>query len=147
MRTSGSAAPGGLVDTPVGTGVSHHHLGAGEAVGGLALLSTEGPTDVVVTRVVIRPGAETGWHYHHGQVIAVVVQGTLTRVLDDGSVQITPAGQTVLEQPGRERIHLGCNLGAEPVVIVMTYLLPRGAPLAVQVPAPPPAPVPATPTG
>jgi len=91
-----------------------------------------GNTDVTVRRIVIPPGGSTGWHYHDGELIAVVQSGTLTRVLHDCSVSITPSGMSFVEPAGSRHVHQGRNLGAEPVVLYVTYLLPAGSPLAVE---------------
>ncbi|MFC6596911.1 cupin domain-containing protein [Kitasatospora paranensis] len=108
-------------------------LAAGTAEGGFALCG-RGRTDVTVQEVILDPGAATGWHYHRGPLVVVVRSGILTRVLTDGSRHTAPAGTAFVEPPGRCRVHLGRNLGPEPVVLLVTYLLPAGSPLAQPVP-------------
>jgi quercetin dioxygenase-like cupin family protein len=95
-----------------------------------------GPTDVVVRRIVIPPGGTTGWHYHLGELVAVVLSGTLTRQLDDCSIRTSTTGQAFVEPAGRKHVHIGRNLGAEPVELYVTYLIPAGAPLSVERPDP-----------
>ncbi|HEY2763215.1 MAG TPA: cupin domain-containing protein, partial [Pseudonocardiaceae bacterium] len=80
---------------------------------------------------VIGPGGSTGWHYHSGELIAVVQQGTLTRTLHDCSVQTRSAGQSFVEFAGKRNVHIGRNLGTEPVELYVTYVLPAGAPLSI----------------
>jgi len=82
------------------------------------------------------PGGSTGWHYHDGQVIAVVKSGTLTRTLHDCSTEATSAGASFVEPAGPDRTHIGRNLGTEPVVLLVTYVLPAGRPLSRDVPQP-----------
>ncbi|MEV0096140.1 cupin domain-containing protein [Streptomyces sp. NPDC050738] len=126
--------PSAAVATP-GTGVSATVLAKGTSEGALKL-KTKGATDVVVRTITIAPGGSTGWHYHPGQVIAVVQSGTLTRTLDDCSVETTPAGKSFVEPAGGRHIHVGRNLGSDPVVLYVTYLLPEGAPISVDADAP-----------
>ncbi|MGW0751801.1 cupin domain-containing protein [Streptomyces sp. NPDC002587] len=90
--------------------------------------------------VVIPPGGCTGWHYHRVRLNAVVLAGTLTRVLHDRSVVVHRAGAAFVEPAGIRHIHLGHNLGSEPVVIHVTPALPAGTALTpFSIPAPAPA--------
>lgn len=123
----GTATPGGgVLATELAQGTSAHGL----------RLRTGGPTRVVVRTVTIEPGGSTGWHYHLGQLIVVVKSGTLTRTLSDCSVETSTAGQSFVEPAGADHVHVGRNLGTEPVVLYLTYLLPEGSPLSVDAPAP-----------
>jgi quercetin dioxygenase-like cupin family protein len=92
--------------------------------------------DVTVRRITIAPGGSTGWHYHDGELIAAVASGTLTRTLADCSTVQTSAGASFVEPAGRGHVHIGRNLGTEPVVLYVTYLLPPGSPLARAITAP-----------
>ncbi|MFE2327176.1 cupin domain-containing protein [Streptomyces sp. NPDC059385] len=87
--------------------------------------------------VVIPPGGCTGWHFHRVPLDAMVLAGTLTRVLSDGTVEIHPAGTAFVEPAGIDHIHLGHNLGSEPVVLHITPALPAGTPFAIPTPPPP----------
>uniref|UniRef100_A0AAU2JNE8 Cupin domain-containing protein n=1 Tax=Streptomyces sp. NBC_00049 TaxID=2903617 RepID=A0AAU2JNE8_9ACTN len=87
--------------------------------------------------IVIPPGGCTGWHFHRVELYALVVAGTLTRVLHDGSIEVHRAGTTFVEPAGIGHIHLGHNLGSEPVVLHVTPVLPPGTPFSI--PTPPPA--------
>ncbi|MCP3820970.1 cupin domain-containing protein [Streptomyces sp. A3M-1-3] len=126
--------PSAALATP-GTGVSGTVLAKGTSEGTLKV-KTKGPTDVVVREITVQPGGSTGWHYHPGQLIAVVKSGTLTRTLDDCSVEATPAGSSFIEPAGHRHVHIGRNLGTEPVVLYVTYMLPAGSPLSVDADAP-----------
>ncbi|WP_327069130.1 cupin domain-containing protein [Kitasatospora sp. NBC_01250] len=88
----------------------------------------------VIRTITIPPGENTGWHYHPALVQAVVLSGTLTRVLQDGTVEITRPGEPLVELP--QQVHIGYNHGSEPLVILANYQVAQGCPLAV--PAPPP---------
>lgn len=98
---------------------------------GTVAAENPGATDVVVRRIVIQPGASTGWHHHTGELIAVVQSGTLSRQLADCSVVTSSAGQSFVEPAGADKVHIGSNLGTEPVVLYVTYLIPAGDLLAV----------------
>lgn len=90
----------------------------------------------VVQTVTLDPGASTGWHYHPGRVDVVVLSGVLTRTLADGSTVVSGPGESLVEEAGPEYVHLGRNLGAAPVILVATYQVAEGCPLAVDAPAP-----------
>jgi quercetin dioxygenase-like cupin family protein len=112
------------------SGVSGTVLAVGTSAGTIAARS-RGTTDVVVRRIVIEPGGTTGWHHHTGELVAVVLTGTLTRQLDDCSIETSTAGQAFVEPAGRHHVHNGRNLGTEPVELYVTYLIPAGDPLSV----------------
>jgi quercetin dioxygenase-like cupin family protein len=124
-----------VVSATPGTGVTGVILGQGESDDGIYVRG-RGTTDVVVREITIQPGGSTGWHYHDGQLIAVVKQGTLTRTMDDCSTEVTPAGESFVEPRGKSHVHIGRNLGTEPVILLVTYVLPDGKPLSQDAPAP-----------
>lgn len=131
-----------LVGVPVavsatpGTGVSGVIIGQGTSEDGIVIRG-RGTTDVTVREITIQPGGSTGWHFHDGQLIAVVKQGTLTRTMDDcKTVEVTKAGGSFVEPRGREHVHIGRNLGTEPVILLVTYVLPHGKPLSQDAPQP-----------
>ncbi|MFC5639127.1 cupin domain-containing protein [Streptomyces bullii] len=110
-------------------------LAQGTSAGSLKI-KAKGPTDVIFRSLTIAPGGSTGWHYHPGQVIAVVKSGTLTRTLQDCSVETTPAGGSFVEPAGSHHIHIGRNLGTQPVELYVTYLVPQGSPISIDADAP-----------
>lgn len=126
--------PSAASATP-GSGVSGEVLATGTSTGTIKVKHA-GATDVVVRHITIAPGGSTGWHYHNGQLIAVITKGTLTRTLDDCSVVVNRAGESIVEAAGRRHVHIGRNLGTEPVELYVTYVLPKGSPLSVDAPAP-----------
>jgi quercetin dioxygenase-like cupin family protein len=128
------AAPSAAWASP-GSGVSGTVLAEGTSAGSVETES-HGPTDVVIRRIVIEPGGSTGWHHHTGELVAVVLTGTLTRQLDDCSIRTSTAGQAFVEPAGRKHVHIGRNLGSEPVELYVTYLIPAGDQLAVDQPGP-----------
>jgi quercetin dioxygenase-like cupin family protein len=85
---------------------------------------------VVFREIVLAPGGRTGEHCHHGQLVAVVEQGELTHyapVYPDG-VHVYGDGDAIIE--GADYVHEGVNEGAEDVVLLVTYLIEEGEPLA-----------------
>ncbi|WP_411106112.1 hypothetical protein [Streptomyces sp. cmx-4-9] len=86
--------------------------------------------------IVMAPGSCTGWHYHRVRLDAVVLAGTLTRVLHDRTVEVHTTGTRFVEPAGSGHVHLGHNLGTEPVVLYVTPALPERAPFSIPVPAP-----------
>jgi quercetin dioxygenase-like cupin family protein len=88
----------------------------------------------VIRSITIAPGTNTGWHYHPAMVQAVLLSGTLTRVLEDGTVEITRPGQFLIELP--RQVHIGYNYGTEPVVILANYQVAEGSPLSYPAGAP-----------
>jgi len=116
-----------------GTGVSDTILAKGTSPEGI-VVSGRGNTDVTVRQITIAPGGSTGWHYHEGELIAVVKSGTLTRTLHDCSTERTLPGGSFVEPAGRNHIHIGRNLGTEPVVLLVTSVLPSGQQLSHDAP-------------
>lgn len=123
-----AAVPSAALATPP-SGVTAETLATGNAPDGIKVRS-RGETDVTVRVITIQPGGETGWHYHNGPLIAVVKAGTLTRTLNDCSTEISHAGDSFVEPDGRRAVHIGRNLGTEPVVLYVTYVLPEGSPFS-----------------
>lgn len=89
-----------------------------------------GPVQVTVRRITIAPGGTTGGHHHAGQLITVVTDGELTHCapVHAGGVRVYRRGEAILEGSGY--VHEGRNESGEPVVLLATYLTPRGEPLA-----------------
>jgi quercetin dioxygenase-like cupin family protein len=92
--------------------------------------------DYITREITIQPGGSTGWHYHDGRVFGVVREGTLTRTMMDCSVIASPEGSAVTEDSGADHVHIGRNLGPDPLVLWVDYIQPAGTPLAVDVPDP-----------
>ena len=109
--------------------VAVEELGAGEQADGVDV-EVEGPTQVVFRRITLAPGAGTGEHCHAGQLVAVVEEGTFTHyapVYPDG-VRVYTAGESIIE--GEGYVHQGINESDEDVVLLVTYVIEEGQPLA-----------------
>lgn len=111
---------------------------------------------LVLSRVVVEPGAELALHRHLGTQVARIASGTLTytvrrgtatirrgesdqspplvRRLEAGETARIRAGQWIVEQPSD--IHEAANRGSAPVVIYLATLLRDGAPPSTPVAAP-----------
>jgi quercetin dioxygenase-like cupin family protein len=111
---------------------------------------------MVLSKVVVQPGAHLALHHHLGTQISRVVAGTLTYTVRQGSavvrsgeadqqpklVRRIQAGQTARIGPGQwlveqpSDVHEAANRGSTPVVIYLATLLKTGAPPSTPVPNP-----------
>lgn len=111
---------------------------------------------MVLSRVVVEPGAELALHRHLGTQIARIASGTLTytvrrgaatirkgesdrqprlvRRLEAGETARIRPGQWIVEQPSD--VHEAANRGSAPVVIYLATLLQDGAPPSTPVTSP-----------
>jgi quercetin dioxygenase-like cupin family protein len=93
--------------------------------------------DYITKEITIAPGGSTGWHWHPGRVFGVVREGTLTHNIANCSVDaVYPAGSPVTESTGPNNVHIGRNLGPDPLVMWITYVEPAGGPLSIDAPDP-----------
>ncbi len=111
---------------------------------------------MVLSRVVVEPGAKLALHHHLGTQISRIASGTLTYTVRKGSavvsegdaekdprrVRTIAAGQTARIKPGQwlveqpSDIHEAANRGSKPVVIYLSTLLASGSPPATPVTLP-----------
>jgi mannose-6-phosphate isomerase-like protein (cupin superfamily) len=111
---------------------------------------------MVLSKVVVEPGAKLALHHHLGTQISRIASGTLTytvrqgsAVVNEGDAEKAPrrvrtiaagqtarvkAGQWLVEQPSD--IHEAANRGGTPVVIYLATLLKSGPPPATPVTLP-----------
>lgn len=111
---------------------------------------------MVLSKVVVEPGAKLALHHHLGTQISRIASGVLTytvrqgsAVVNEGDAEKDPrrvrtiaagqtarikAGQWLVEQPSD--IHEAANRGGTPVVIYLATLLKSGAPPATPVTLP-----------
>lgn len=112
---------------------------------------------MVLSRVVVEPGAKLATHHHLGTQIARIQSGvlrytvrrgsvvvrhgesdqspTLVRTIEAGQTADLRAGEWIVEQPSD--IHEATTGGSDPVVIYIATLLKKGAPPATPVSLPP----------
>ncbi len=119
-------------------GLGHQRLSAQqEPVTRTILLRTdvagvEGKEAVVVF-AEIAPGATTGKHWHAGQEIAYVLEGSLSMTME-GKPAVTFTPGDAFQQPAHQ-VHEGQNASATaPVKILAFYLADKGQPLTTAVP-------------
>jgi quercetin dioxygenase-like cupin family protein len=96
----------------------------------------KGPVDLAVVHVTFEPGGTLGWHSHPGATFVMVKSGTVTCVDAHTCTSETfGAGQGFFEEPND--VHVALNNGSEPAETYVTFIVPVGAPLRVDEPAPP----------
>lgn len=100
-------------------------------LGGVSrVMHVKDSADAIVQNVTIEPGAQTGWHSHHGPVIVVVAAGTMTLYQSDDP---TCSGETytvgdAFVDPGQGNVHNARNNGSVGVQLLATYFdVPPGA--------------------
>ena len=91
-------------------------------------IDRNGPSDVDVFKLTIRPGGASPWHSHRGPVLVTVKQGTVTQYRASGT-SCTRAtykpGQAFVEEPGR--VHVTKNETKRDVELYVVSMLPKGA--------------------
>jgi len=85
-----------------------------------------GPADIGMSKTVMAPGENTGWHFHPGMLHVIVTRGTLTLESGCGGVETFTAGQAFTEHS--TNIHRGVNYGPEDLEFYTTGIRPAGAP-------------------
>lgn len=107
------------------------------ATGTVIAQTTVGGKDYILREITLEPGGSTGWHFHDGTLYAFVKQGTLSHFdsscAPDGTYK---EGATFTEPSGAGHVHIGRNLGSEPIVLDVLYVNPAGSPLSEDAPNP-----------
>jgi quercetin dioxygenase-like cupin family protein len=106
-----------------------------------ARIKTKGAFEIVVQKIVAEPGATFGWHYHPGENVNVVAQGTLSLYhAKKCTLEIThPTGSGFTTSP--DEVHLARNEGTDTLIIYATYLVPKSSPpLPLRIDQPSPGP-------
>jgi LPXTG-motif cell wall-anchored protein len=85
------------------------------------------PFDVVQQVLDFAPGAATPVHTHPGIVVVTVVAGELTFQLN-GTDTVYKAGESFVEVPGQ--VVQARNAGAVQTSVMVSYLIPKDAPLS-----------------
>jgi quercetin dioxygenase-like cupin family protein len=96
------------------------------------------PSDFVVIGLHFAAGATTGWHTHPGPALAVVQEGTFT-LYNASDPKCRPhrygPGQAFVD-PGGGNVHIGRNETDKAVRVLVTFVLPKGAPTTIDAPDP-----------
>lgn len=138
----GLVLPGAFADEKVAPEVVRSALAQTDKVQGAPQRT------MVLSRVVVNPGAKLALHHHLGTQISRIEAGVLTYTVERGSAVVREgeadqqprlartigagqtgkvrAGQWLVEQPSD--IHRAANRGTVPVVIYLATLLKTGAP-------------------
>jgi quercetin dioxygenase-like cupin family protein len=92
-------------------------------------IKTQGVSDVYVTRNVIDPGGQSGWHTHPGPSLIIVAAGEIT-AYDGDDPTCTPkrykAGDGFID-PGDGHVHLLRNETMAPAETVAVQIIPQAA--------------------
>jgi quercetin dioxygenase-like cupin family protein len=86
---------------------------------------------VVQARVEFEPGAGIGRHTHPGEEISVVLEGSLLLEVDGQPPRTVKAGEAFFIPAGT--VHAGKNPGSGKGVVLATYVVEKGKPVASMV--------------
>jgi quercetin dioxygenase-like cupin family protein len=85
------------------------------------------PYEVAQAVLDFAPGARIPPHTHPGPVSVTVLDGAIT-LRTQGTEKTHQVGETFIEVPGV--VFQATNAGSTPATVMVTYLVPKGAPLA-----------------
>ena len=134
----------GVASATPGAGASPTTLGRGTLAAGDKIktdqlkLDVRDRVDVVTQTITIAPGGHTGWHSHPGPVLVTITAGTMSFYDGDDPACSRVAydvGDTFIDK-GQGHVHIARNEGSTDLVLYATYLLPVGAALRTDEPAP-----------
>jgi quercetin dioxygenase-like cupin family protein len=91
------------------------------------------PYELAQTVFDVAPGGQFPSHTHPGQVFVTVLDGAMT-IRMQGTERTYPAGESFVEPPGV--VVQAVNAGGTPATVLVTNLLPKGAPLSSPAAAP-----------
>lgn len=93
----------------------------GADASGTDVVSVDNPSNTVVVRYTVQPGAQFPWHTHAGPVVVNVVSGALTYIAaEDCAAQTYQAGEAFID-PGHGHEHSAVNPTASPTVLIATF--------------------------
>jgi Cupin domain len=93
--------------------------------------------DVAMQSISFPAGAQSTWHTHPGPVFIIVAEGTMTFYESDDPTCTgvrKSKGEGFLDEG--EHAHIARNESGAPAQTVVTYLVPKGAPLRTDQPRP-----------
>jgi quercetin dioxygenase-like cupin family protein len=102
-----------------------------------ARLDTKGESQLVVSENRVAPGGHFGWHSHPGPSLVIVKSGVSTFYSGDDpdcTPHRHPAGTAYVDPGGA--VHIARNEGTEDLVVIVTRLIPAGAPQRIDEPNP-----------
>lgn len=83
--------------------------------------------EVIQSRVDIAPGVISPKHYHHGEEIIYVIEGTFEYQLEGKPPVTVKAGQVLFVPAGT--VHTAKNIGTTNAAELATYVVEKGEPL------------------
>ncbi|GEP41825.1 cupin domain-containing protein [Brevifollis gellanilyticus] len=87
--------------------------------------------EVVVKKIVVKPGAEAPPHMHPGMVTGYVEAGTLEFQIKGEELKVLKAGDIFFEPPGSHHL-VAKNPDKSVTTIIIAFVVnPKGAPLSV----------------
>lgn len=102
-------------------------------------LAADQPIDVAVVVFTVQPGGQGGWHTHPGPSLWTITQGAMT-IYEGDDPTCTPhvytAGTGDVEATTNTHIHNLRNETSSIAQTIVTFLLPVGAPLRIDLPDP-----------
>jgi quercetin dioxygenase-like cupin family protein len=104
-------------------------------VGGIKI-KVKGPVDVAVARLSFQPGGTSGWHSHPAATLAAVTKGTVTRLMAEGCTRESFSAGQGFAETGPNEVHMVRNEGSVPAETIVSFVVPVGAPLRIDQPAP-----------
>ena len=84
--------------------------------------------EVILARAEISPGGSTGRHTHPGTESGYVLEGTTELQIDGQPTKVYKAGDSYFIPAGT--IHSASPVGDKPAVVLATYVVKKGEPLA-----------------
>ncbi len=96
----------------------------------------EGPfagMEAVVTELMYPPGAASGAHRHGGLVIGYVIEGEVRFAINGEPATTLKAGETFYEPPGAQHTTSANASPDKPARLVVTIIVPEGAPVTLPV--------------
>ena len=96
------------------------------------VVNTSDPSNTVVVRYTVQPGAQFPWHTHAGPVVGNVVSGALTYIAAEDCAEDTyTAGQAFVDA-GHGHVHSAVNPTGSPTILIATFFeAPASGPLLI----------------
>jgi quercetin dioxygenase-like cupin family protein len=91
-------------------------------------LQLRGPVEAISQRIVAKPGATFGWHFHPGENFNVILSGTLTLYHDEDCANGIEYGPGSAFSTSPDEIHLARNNGTMDIVFFANYFAPKTTP-------------------
>jgi quercetin dioxygenase-like cupin family protein len=128
----------GVTSTPIGQGSLDAIDVKGKTDDWKVRIKTKGQSNLVVVENRVAPGGHFGWHSHPGPSLVIVKSGTATFYRGDDPTctpQVYEKGEAFADPTGGV-VHVVRNEGIEELVVIVTRVLPAGAPPRADEPNP-----------